>query len=91
MEVFANLVSQHCCEHLLRTGAFPFTNPGAMNDADAPVPELRRAKMESAASSSSTYNEAVLIRAEEITFLGGLRTKTNFRLYNVGASNLIIL
>jgi hypothetical protein len=37
---------------------------GAVNDADAQVPGLQKAKMKSVASSSSTYNDAVLIRAE---------------------------
>lgn len=55
---------------------------GAMNDADAQALGLQ---MKPATSS------AVLIRApEEITFQGEVRTKTNFRLHNIGASNLII-
>jgi hypothetical protein len=68
---------------------------GAVNDADARVLGLQNGKMKSAASSSSTYNEAVLIRAElrleKLHFKVELRTKPNLSLHNVGASNLIIL
>jgi hypothetical protein len=61
MEVFANLVNLHYCEHLLRTGV---RQSWAVNDADVQVLGLQKGKMKPAANSSSTYNEAVLVRAE---------------------------